>query len=99
MSTIRPMKCPWCGTAPRLHQWHFGAVIYCPKCKARGPETGDLGSNNKNATEAWRLWNRRTELDVAVGALLDEWDQVPNDLKGDLLKLRAKIEALEKAIK
>lgn len=37
-------------------------------------------------------------LDVAIGSLLDEWDRVPNDLKwgSDLVRLRSKIEALER---
>lgn len=39
------------------------------------------------------------DLDAAIGAMLDEWDRLPNDLKwdSDHVRLRAKVEALEAA--
>lgn len=40
------------------------------------------------------------DLDSAIGSLLDEWDRVPTDLKWgtDLVRLRSKVEALERAV-
>lgn len=40
------------------------------------------------------------DLDAAIGALLDDWDRVPNDLKwgSDMVRLRASIERLERAV-
>lgn len=50
------LPCPFCGKKEaQLHQWYFGAVILCGKCKAQGPPVyeplGDI--------EAGTLWNKR----------------------------------------
>lgn len=56
------------------------------------PKTHQAGAGSPGAAGS-------ADLDAAIGAMLDEWDRLPNDLKwdSDHVRLRAKMEALEDA--
>lgn len=52
-------KCPFCGHEARLHEWYFGAVVFCPDCKARGPEVESQRTRHITGRLAWKLWKIR----------------------------------------
>lgn len=63
---MKPMKCPWCGTRPKLHTvitgWESAVVVYCKSRRCLvSPSTHpcDHLGNRRNREEAITAWNTR----------------------------------------
>jgi len=69
---LRDMKpCPFCGGKPKVHQWYFGAFVYCTDCKSKGPEINSDHRKRENLTsltsKAMIMWDKRTANCCAEG--------------------------------